>query len=281
MEGIMVSVATGAMNSLLDKLTMLLGKEFRLHNGVKRDIAFLKDELSCINALLEKLANMEVLDLQMKVWRKQVREMAYDIEDCIDDYMRRPDRQRSSGVIGFFRVYVQKVKELVGRHGVAQQIKELKDRIVEVKHRRKRYKLDSEVDRGTNNVLSIDPRLPALYVESSDLVGIDIPRDQLINMLDDGEPSLKVISIAGLGGLGKTTLANEAYKKISWLFDCKAFVSVSQKPDVKKILQIILSQVKNQDCANTETGDENQLINSLRGFLKNKRCVLFSYYERS
>jgi len=171
------------------------------------------------------------------------------------------------------------VKELVGHHGIAQHIKELKDRIVEVKHRRKRYKLDTEVHRGTNNLLSIDPRLPALYVESSDLVGIDTPRDHITNMLDDGEPSLKVISIAGLGGLGKTTLANEAYKKISWLFDCKAFVSVSQKPDVKKILQIILSQVKNQDSANTETGDENQLIDSLRGFLKNKRYALFSYYE--
>ena len=275
----MVSIATGAMSSLLDKLTVLLGKEFRLHNGVKHDIAFLKDELSCISALLEKLANMDVLDLQTKVWRKRGREMAYDIEDFIDDYMRRPDQLRSSGVIRFFHVYVQQVKELVGRHGVAQQIKELKDRVVEVKHRRKRYKLDTEVDCGTNNVLSIDPRLPALYVESSDLVGIDIPRNHLINMLDDAEPSLKIISIKGLGGLGKTTLANEAYKKISWLFDCKAFVSVSQKPDAKKILQIILSQVKNQDCANTETGDESQLIDSLRGFLKNKRCALFSYYE--
>nr|TKV94584.1 hypothetical protein SEVIR_9G304900v2 [Setaria viridis] len=139
MQGIMVSVATGAMNSLLDKLTALLGKEFRLDNGVKRDIAFLKDELSCINALLEKLANMEVLDLQTKEWRKQVREMAYDIEDCIDNYMHQSCQKRSSGIIGFFHVYVQKVKELSGHHGVAQQIKELKDRIVEAKHRRKRY----------------------------------------------------------------------------------------------------------------------------------------------
>ncbi|CAL4915909.1 unnamed protein product [Urochloa decumbens] len=273
MEQVMVSVATGAMNSLLDKLTALLGKEFMLHNGLKRDIAFLKDELSCINALLEKLANMEVLDLQMKEWRKQVREMAYDIEDCIDNYMHQPYQQRSTGIIGFFHVYVQKVKELTGHHGVAQQISDLKDRIVEAKHRRKRYKLDNEVDPGTNNVLSIDPRLPALYVESSDLVGIDIPRDHLINMLDDGEQSLKVISIVGLGGLGKTTLANEAYKKISWQFDCKAFVSVSQKPDVK-ILRILLSQVKNQDYANTETEDENWLINALRGFLKYKRYFI-------
>nr|CAB3499990.1 unnamed protein product [Digitaria exilis] len=196
MEGVMVSVATGVMNSLLDKLSALLGKEFKLHSRVKHDIAFLKDELSCMNALLEKLGNMEVLDLQVKEWRKQ------------------------------------RVKELVGHHGVAQQINELKDRVVEAKHRRKRYKVANEVDPGTNNVLSIDPRLSALYVESSDLVGIDIPRDHLINMLDDGEQSLKAISIVGLGGSGKTTLANEAYKRISWQFDCKAFVSVSQKPDV-------------------------------------------------
>nr|CAB3495079.1 unnamed protein product [Digitaria exilis] len=127
-----------------------------------------------------------------------------------------------------------RVKELVGHHGVAQQINELKDRVVEAKHRRKRYKVANEVDPGTNNVLSIDPRLSALYVESSDLVGIDIPRDHLINMLDDGEQSLK-------------------------------------KPDVKKILGVLLSQVKNQDCATTEIGDDNQLINALRSFLKNKR----------
>lgn len=274
----MVSVATGVMNSLLDKLSALLGKEFKLHSRVKRDIAFLKDELSCMNALLEKLGNMEVLDLQVKEWRKQVREMAYDIEDCIDNYMHQPYQQRSSGIIGFFHVYVQRVKELVGHHGVAQQINELKDRVVEAKHRRKRYKVANEVDPGTNNVLSIDPRLSALYVESSDLVGIDIPRDHLINMLDDGEQSLKAISIVGLGGSGKTTLANEAYKRISWQFDCKAFVSVSQKPDVKKILGVLLSQVKNQDCATTEIGDDNQLINALRSFLKNKRCALLFFH---
>uniref|UniRef100_A0A0A9S6M4 Uncharacterized protein n=1 Tax=Arundo donax TaxID=35708 RepID=A0A0A9S6M4_ARUDO len=81
--------------------------------------------------------------------------------------------------MGFFHGYVQKVKELVGFHGAAQQIKELKDRIVEARRRRKRYKLDTEVDPGTT---SIDPRLPALYVESSDLVGIDIPREHLMNL---------------------------------------------------------------------------------------------------
>jgi hypothetical protein len=269
MKGAMVSVATGAMNSVLDKLTTLLGKEFS--GGVKQDIALLKDELSCMNALLEKMADMDLMDPQMKDWRNQVREMAYDIEDCIDGYMLQ---QRHTGVMGFFRDYVHKVVDLVNsHHGVAQQIKELKGRIVEASHRRKRYKLDTEVE-SAGTTSSIDPRLPSLYVESSDLVGIDIPRENLINFLDDGELSLKVISIVGFGGLGKTTLAKEAYKKLCVKFNCHALVSVSQKPDVKKILWSILSQVKSANYANTMTGDEECLIDALRAFLKDKRCTL-------
>jgi hypothetical protein len=274
MKGAMVSVATGAMNSVLDKLTTLLvGKEFSwLHSGgVKQDIAYSKDELSCMNALLEKMADMDLIDPQMKDWKNQVWEMAYDIEDCIDGYMLQ---QRHSGIMGFFRDYVPKVTDLVNsHHGVAQQIKELKGRIVEASHRRKRYKLDTEVE-SAGTTSSIDPRLPSLYVESSDLVGIDIPRENLINFLDDGELSLKVISIVGFGGLGKTTLAKEAYKKLCVKFNWHALVSVSQKPDVKKILWSILSQVKSANYANTMTGDEECLIDALRVFRKDKRCAL-------
>ncbi|KAL5204827.1 hypothetical protein ABZP36_009698 [Zizania latifolia] len=291
MDGIMVSAATGAMNSLLDKLTTLLGTEFRLHKGVHRDVAFLSDELSGMNALLEKLADMEALDPQMKEWRNQVRELAYDIDDCIDRYMYQlhHEPQRPCGIMGFLP-YVQRVKELLARREVAQQMKLLKDDIVEASHRRKRYKIDPGVYHETTNVVPIDPRLPALYVDSSDLVGIDVPRDQLINLVNDGDQSLKVISIVGFGGLGKTTLANEVYKRISGQFNCRAFVSVSQKPDIKKILRSIISQImephhastngmdkdivsqiKNQDYSSTEARDEEWLINILRGFLKEKR----------
>ncbi|KAF0918875.1 hypothetical protein E2562_026710, partial [Oryza meyeriana var. granulata] len=295
MNGVMVSVATGAMNSLIDKLTTLLGQEFSLHKGVKRDIAFLNGELSCMNALLEKLADMELLDPQMKEWRNQVREMAYDIEDCIDRYIYQlhHEPQRPSGIMGLFHDYVQKVKELLARREVGQQIKVLRDDIVEASHRRKRYKLDPELYSETTNVVPIDPRLPALYVEASDLVGIDIPRDQLISLVDTGDQSFKVISIIGFGGLGKTTLANEVYKKIGGQFNCQAFVSVSQKPDVKKILRsiisqimepyhastnprdmVVISQIKKQDYSSTEAGDVEWLINILRGFLKDKRYLI-------
>ena len=48
---------------------------------------FFKDELSSMYALLERLASSDALDPQTKEWRDQVREMSYDIEGCVDDYM--------------------------------------------------------------------------------------------------------------------------------------------------------------------------------------------------
>uniref|UniRef100_A0A0E0J4I6 AAA+ ATPase domain-containing protein n=1 Tax=Oryza nivara TaxID=4536 RepID=A0A0E0J4I6_ORYNI len=278
-NGIMVSAATGAMNSLLAKLAALLEEDYQMHKGMKREIAFLKDELSSMNALLERLADTEAaLDPQTKEWRSQVREMSYDIEDCIDEYTRqlrhgRPQRPGGNGIMGFFHGYVQKVKDLVGRHEIAEQIQELKARIVEAGHRRKRYKLDSAVNCKSNHVVPIDRRLPALFAELDALVGIDRPRDEIIKLLDDGEQRMKVVSIVGSGGLGKTTLANQVYQKIGEQFDCKAFVSLSQHPDMEMIFQTILYQV-NDEVGRIRSGDKEQVISELRDFLKNKRYFI-------
>ncbi|KAF2911764.1 disease resistance protein RGA5-like [Oryza sativa Japonica Group] len=278
-NGIMVSAATGAMNSLLAKLAALLEEDYQMHKGMKREIAFLKDELSSMNALLEGLADTEAtLDPQTKEWRSQVREMSYDIEDCIDEYTRqlrhgRPQRPGGNGIMGFFSGYVQKVKDLVGRHEIAEQIQELKARIVEAGQRRKRYKLDSAVNCKSNHVVPIDRRLPALYAELDALVGIDGPRDEIIKSLDDGEQRMKVVSIVGSGGLGKSTLANQVYQKIGNQFDCKAFVSLSQHPVMGMIFETILYQV-NDEVGTIRSGDKEQVINELRAFLKNKRYFI-------
>ncbi|CAL4991153.1 unnamed protein product [Urochloa decumbens] len=276
MDGIMASAATGVMSSLLAKLADLLREDYQMQKGVRREIAFLKDELSSMNALLERLADMEVLDPQTREWRNQVREMTYDIEDCVDDYMRqlRNEPQRPSGVVGFFLGYVQKVKELVTRHEMAEQIQELRDRIVEAGHRRKRYKIDDAVSSGGMNVVPVDRRLPALYAEFGGLVGISVPRDEVIKLVGDGEQGMKVVSIVGCGGLGKTTVANQVYRNIADQFDCHAFVSLSQNPDMVIIFRSILSQVKKNEYDTTSSCDQEDLIRELRDFLRDKRYLI-------
>lgn len=272
----MASAATGAMSSLLAKLAELLGEDYKMQRGMRREIAFLKDELSSMNALLERLADTETLDPQTKEWRDQVREMSYDIEDCVDDYMRQlqNEPQRYSGITGFFFGYVQKVKDLVTRHEIAEQIQELKARIVEAGHRRKRYKIDDTVNFGGVNVIPVDRQLPALYAELGGLVGISVPRDEVIKLVDDGVQGVKVVSIVGCGGLGKTTVANQVYKNIAEKFDCQAFVSLSQNPDMVIVFQSILSQVMKDECGSTSSCDKELLITELRNFLKDKRYFI-------
>ena len=80
----------------------------------------------------------------------------------------------------------------------------------------------------------------------------------------------------GFGGLGKTTLANAIYRKLEGQFQCQAFVSVSQKPNIRKILRNMLSQAGYMvlDQTNMESWDEDQLIRTLRRFLADKRYFI-------
>jgi len=118
----------------------------------------------------------------------------------------------------------------------------------------------------------LDPRASALFQETTDLVGIDGPRKEIIELLKCEEKQHKVVSIYGTAGQGKTTLAMEVYRKITEAFDCRAFVSVSQTPNIKKLLSDILSQIsKNQFDGQKEKWEMEQLIRNMRDYLIDKR----------
>ncbi|KAM3335779.1 hypothetical protein ACQJBY_029971 [Aegilops geniculata] len=280
MEGIMVSAATGVMNSLLKKLTELLSDEYKLQKSVKTKIGSLQLELSSINAFLRNLADKEDLDPQTKEWRDQVREMAYEIEDCIDKYMHKlvHEPNKVSGIKGFIRKSIAKVKNIGVVHGISGELEQLKIQVVETSERQKRLlippTMPAQVVISGVSTTTIDPRMPALYAEATALVGIDATRDKLIKLVTDWEEKeLKVVSIVGCGGLGKTTLAIQVYTHLQGQFEFQAKVLMSRNFDMKRILWAILFQTNETEyrCQKTESWGEDLLIQKLREFLQDKR----------
>ncbi|BAF29769.2 Os12g0468300, partial [Oryza sativa Japonica Group] len=240
--------------------------------------------LAEMNVVLEKLADMERLDGQQKLWRDNVREMAYDIEDCIDVFMYHlGDGHNKDGLL---QKTARKIRKLRVRYQIANKIQELKARVMEVAQRRSRYIGLGEATTSCPKVVEIDPRLPALYEAAKNLVGIDGPREEISRWLtEEGQSGptqqLKVVSIVGFGGLGKTTLANQVYKQVKDKFNCTSFLSVSKNPDVLKLLKNLLLEVQKKEIIIkssltpsefTKFPDDNQkLIDTLREHLANKR----------
>lgn len=272
-----VSASHGVLGPLLGKLTSLLADECTRLKGVRREIRSLRSELISMRAAVHKYSTLQDPDVQVKAWISLVRELAYDTEDVIDKFVHHlGNGSHHGGFKEFFRKTARRLKTLGSRHGIANQIDELKARVKEVKDLKSSYKLD-DIAGGTFEHSAVDPRLSALFVEEEHLVGIDGPRDDLVNwMLEEKASSTKhrkVLSIVGFGGLGKTTLAKEVCGKIQGHFHCQAFVSISQKPNVKKIMKDVISQVpcKKEFIEDIDTWDEKKFIAKLKELLQDKR----------
>ena len=109
------------------------------------------------------------------------------------------------------------------------------------------------------------------YANAADLVGIERASNELVNQLRDEVNQLKIVSIVGFGGLGKTTLANEVYQRLKGDFAYGAFVPVSQTPNIPNLLRSLLSQLGTQPPIDA---CDSHLIDKLRECLQTKRYIL-------
>ncbi|KQJ87182.1 disease resistance protein RPP13 [Brachypodium distachyon] len=257
-----VGASEATIKSLLTKLGSLLAEEYALIRGVRGDIQFINDELASMQAFLSNLSNSATdgHDDQTEDWMKQVRDVSYDIEDCVDDFAQglRPD-PRGGGLWSMIRRTLYEIQTYYPRRRIASQIAQLKERAQHVGERRGRYGVrDPETGKKKSSLGGATGYLVAEHQQTTcQLIGVKEPvgvRDmhgleQWISY-DDSRKQLGVLSVVGFGGVGKTTIAMALYRNFGDQFQRRAMVTVSQNSDPEAILRNILSQVKPQ--ANSE-----------------------------
>ncbi|TQD82484.1 hypothetical protein C1H46_031959 [Malus baccata] len=79
-------MAESVVTFLLNRLTSLIEQEERLFSGVRAQIEDIIDELERIKAFLRVADTEEDEEPQLKVWVKQVRDLAYEIEDALEKF---------------------------------------------------------------------------------------------------------------------------------------------------------------------------------------------------
>ncbi|TVU06473.1 hypothetical protein EJB05_49690, partial [Eragrostis curvula] len=259
-----------AAKTLIGNIGQLLAAEYRQLSGVGAEIGELRDDLETMNALLRMQSEAEdgAVDHFLRVWMKQLRELAYDAEDRIDLYLLRVKCRSDDGVRARLR---HLLATIFSRRSLAGDIRALRARAAVISERHARYGVNREVLRRSPSMLTMCAPAQALDPEhalNQVIVGIDSQVETLAKVLlanhADGHCHLNVLSIVGFGGLGKTTLAMELCRRLEADFPYQAFVSVSQAFDPTRDLKALLKRML-QQIVKPRTKDEKGI--KVEGFL--------------
>ncbi|BAF28258.1 Os11g0480000 [Oryza sativa Japonica Group] len=229
---------------------------------------------------------------------KQVRDIAYDMEDCVDDFAHRlrHDPRGDGCLVEVYRALYE-IYTCRPRCDIAAKLAELKNRAQQVGERRLRYGVvlnpippqrgetrNGDQTTGENQVAG------RRLITVKEPIGVARAIEKLEAwMKSQSHKNRGVLAIHGFGGGGKSTIAAALYRKHGQNFDCRAWVTMPQKFDDRAVLRSILSQVMlpatasgggdrrrrgGSRHAKIETMSQEQLIKGLKNHLQNKSYIL-------
>ncbi|CAN6374801.1 unnamed protein product, partial [Urochloa humidicola] len=273
-----MSSSLGAMGPLLRKLELLLAPEYPLRKSVKQAIKLLKEDLEDLYDTLMEKSMVDSPNNKATYWMDEVRELSYDIEDAVDD-MTRPRTSADAKVRSIHnhripRLKIARLSQMLKQPTRISRITELRTLLLEASERHERFLLDGCASNPGFAFTGRSRRVPPVYKVSADLVGMEGSRSKLTKWLTNlEERQLQVLSIVGPPGVGKSTLVRELYREVKGQFECRAFIRMSRKPDVSRVLREILSQVQDRKGTCDSSTVQNS-IGNIRGHLQDKRYFI-------
>ncbi|WVZ65571.1 hypothetical protein U9M48_014912 [Paspalum notatum var. saurae] len=245
MEATAVSLARSVLDGVLSSAGTAVADEVARLLGVPKEVEFIRNELEMMQAFL-KVASAHpeatVRSDTAKTWVKQVRDLAYDVEDCLLGFALYASRTSASRAASWSPAAVAE------RHRIAARIRDLKASVEELNQRNLRYHI-AVVDGGPAAAAARagaggeeqPPVLPdhdahsaELAFQASDIIGRGREREAVTELISPGaDGALRVVSVWGMGGMGKSSLVRMVHNDPNLLdeFDCDAWVTVPHPLD--------------------------------------------------
>ncbi|XP_058068506.1 probable disease resistance RPP8-like protein 2 [Magnolia sinica] len=248
-----------AVSLVLRKLSNFLIQEAVYLYEVRDQVEWVERELKRMQCLLKDADAKQSGDERVKNWVADVRDVAYDAEDVIDTFILKIE-QRRSGYAGFFKRFMRIHIELLSRRQVGNEIERIKNKIQEISASRLTFGI-IDVGEGSSfkgESLRRQRQTSPLFGET-EVIGFEEDIKTLVGRLIKGDSRRCVVSVVGMGGLGKTTLAIKVYNNdaVKKHFDCCAWIFVSQEYVERDLLQSIIK------CFMTLTKEELEMAEKM------------------
>ncbi|GFP92408.1 putative disease resistance rpp13-like protein 1 [Phtheirospermum japonicum] len=263
---------------LFDKLGSGLILAFARRQRIYKLLKKWDQTLHMIHALIEDAEDKQLTDKSVKLWLEHLRDLAYDLDDVLDQISTQAriqnSKARQQNTCNFISICQDWTPEaFIFKKKMKSKIENISVRLDDISSNGNALKLSPNIAGPTTH--PIVSRLPSTSVIEPYVCGRDKDKEEVCRIMIRNQESnnVCVIPIVGMGGIGKTTLAQLIYndEMMSSGFDLKAWVCVSEVFDVFAITKTIFHSVTQ---ASAESKDLNLLQESLQQTFSNKKFLL-------
>ncbi|GMN53341.1 hypothetical protein TIFTF001_022484, partial [Ficus carica] len=241
------------------------------------ELSKLESTLSTIRAVLVDAEKRQISSEQVRDWLEKLEAVLYDADDLVDEVNSEGLRRKlmhGNEIRKKVRTFFSSDNQLAFQHYLAGEIRKITERLDAISADKERFHFVTSLPEETK--VRVDSQS---FVDVENVVGRDQDRRDIVELLLDHESSTEkikvpVIPIVGMGGLGKTTLAQLVFndERVQQHFKLKIWVCVSYNFDVKLICQKIINATKRGIIIGDSPMEELREI--LRERIQGKRCLL-------
>ncbi|PPD72103.1 hypothetical protein GOBAR_DD30997 [Gossypium barbadense] len=282
-------MAKSIVSAVLEKLSSLLmipGEikhnfelALALEEGMGKVIAHFQD----IQSVLQDAESKQVKDANVRNWLKKLKDVAYDVDDVLDEWNseklksqieKEQKEARNFPLLKKMRNSISSFTfQTILCYKIASKLNGVNEQLDSIATEKDRYKF------GLEKVVEEPRRLiTASFIDDEEVYGRCQETEILVNVLvgensSGGGLKLPVISIMGMGGIGKTTLAQLVYNHsdVECHFDKRIWICVSDPFDEIRIAKEILEAFKGESL--NLVGKDN-ILQEIRSHVSGKKVLL-------
>ncbi|WOH09622.1 hypothetical protein DCAR_0729080 [Daucus carota subsp. sativus] len=263
-------MADAVVSFAVERLGDLLISESKLLSGVTNQVNEVRDDLKRMQNFLKEAEKRQIQDERVRGWVNEIKELAFRTEDVIELFALQAG---GSGFKEALRRSACITCHLISRHKVAMDINGIKAKLADIQQSLPTFGITG-LEQGET---SVPQRIFYSHDVEKDFVGMEKEIDQLVSDLKKKDEKHEVVSLWGMGGQGKTTLAQKLYNHVEIRdhFEAFAWVCISQQFDREKVLKGILTQLlpdgREGEVSNME---DTELVDGLRRVQLEKKCLI-------